>query len=178
MWHLDRFIGGCLICGLLLRAFPDPVDVPGRQGGVEWVLYPVVPLILASLLPQSLVRCRENMELLSGRFGVVGRTFMAVGVAVSLIATTTVVTGVWLWQNVRNAAAAVGLACLCVMLPAAVRWVPPVLLAIVVWLVGVPSPGLEPPEWAMVLSASTSVVSAVVCTGVAAVGIGVFVARQ
>ncbi len=179
VWQLERFLGACVLFGIVLRAFPEPVDVPGRQGGVEWVLHPIAPLLLASMLPSSLARCGEYMEVLSGKFGPRGRTIIILGASATLLGATTAMTGVFIWQSARNSALSIGLACVCsIILPATMRWVPLVVLAITVWLLGVPPPGDAPPMWAVVLSPGTSVFAAAVCVTVAAVGIGWYIARS
>ena len=174
-WRLQLLLIAAVLTAIVLRCFPRPIEVPGRSGGVEWVLVPVMPAVLASLLPALVRRAFLPLERVSCRFGAIGRlAIVATATGVCGAAVAGGVGGIRL-VDVRNCGLAVGIALLSVYLvPTPLGWSPVVLLGVVTWLIGVPSPGESAPSWALLLAPASSKFSLSVCVAVFAVATATF----
>jgi hypothetical protein len=177
-WRVQPVVVGMVATIVLLRCHPRPIDVPGRAGGVEWVLAPVVPSALAALMPSIVRRAHMPLERTSGRFELVGRLVVAAAAWVACVVPVAVGVGELRLVDVRNAALLTGLALVAVACaPPALAWAPSLALGVVTWLIGVPPPGAAPPEWAVLLasrgsSAAMAVSVAVAISGVVAFAVG------
>jgi hypothetical protein len=178
VWRIDWLIIAAVAGALLLRCFPRPIEVPGRNGGVEWVLVPVAPVALASLVPTIVSRTWLPLERISGRFDHRGR----VGLVVTMMAICTAAIAAGVGEvrraDVRNCALAISVSLVAVhVVPAALSWAPVLGVGIVTWLVGVPGPGQAPPGWAVLLAPGASQQAMWITVGAAAVAVVLFVVR-
>jgi hypothetical protein len=155
--------GRQLAAGLALMAamwvLPgSPVPVPGR-GGIEAVVWPLAPTIVAAILAVVAAPATRDLELAAGRpiqlvkggFVVAGLAGCAIASMVAVVATPLGSTIIW-----RNDALLVGLALgSAALLRPTMSWAPPVLLSIVTWLLG-PKLGGDVERWAVLLHPADS----------------------
>jgi hypothetical protein len=178
VWRIAWLIGVAVAVALLVRCFPRPIEVPGRNGGVEWVLVPVAPVVLASLVPMIVSRTWHSLERISGRFDTRGRAGLVV--TVMAVCTTAIAVGVGDVRraDLRNCLLAISISLLAVhVVPAALSWAPVLGFGIVTWLVGVPGPGQAPPRWAVLLAPGDSRSAMSITVGTIVVAVIVFVVR-
>jgi hypothetical protein len=176
VWRLQLLVIAAIAGGIVVRCFPRPIDVPGRSGGVEWVVVPVVPAAIASLVPVLVRRVFLPLERISGRFDATGRLAIVAVVLGTCLTPVALGVGALRLVDVRNCGLAVGVALLSIYLvPAALGWAPIILLALVTWLIGVPAPGVAPPAWALLLAPASSRLSLVISGAILTAGTAVFV---
>lgn len=146
-----------LVAGVLLTAVAsllvpsDPVEVIGRRG-VQAVLWPLLPTILAACVPASAAWAFRDLE----RAAPKSRRWLAALhlslVAVGVVAVVVVVPSQQQGVVLRNSVLLVGLAVISVrLLSPDVAWLPPVLVAAVTWLFGTEVGG-SAKSWAYLLS--------------------------
>jgi hypothetical protein len=154
--------------GLLV---PDrPVEVIGRTG-VEAILWPLSPVLLAAVVPASTAWRGRPLERTArrGLLPLAGRHLLALGVAAGAVALT--VPDDQLTVTARNLAGLVGLALLGArVLAIEVAWSPLVLLGAVTWLFGTEAGGRARP-WALLLAEPRHTPAAAVAAGVLAAGV-------
>lgn len=165
-----------MVVAIALRCVPRPVSIPGRTGGVEWVLVPVAPAFLCGLVPAIVLRASMPLERVSGRFAASGRTALVVIGVMLTSASVAVGVGHVRLADVRNCAFTVGVALVSSRVtPPALAWAPVVLVGVTNWLLGAPLPGEQPPAWAVLLQSASSTASLWVASAVLALGAAVFV---
>jgi hypothetical protein len=173
VWRILGLVVAGALVGAVARWLPQPVEVPGRTGGVEWVLTPVLPTLVALAAWASFQAVHHPLERTSARplrqrQAVVVAMALGIGCAAALAgvgwsATAAVV--------VRNLVLLVGLAAgASVLLPAGIGWIVVALPSAACWLLGAPPPGLEPPAWAVLLQPAGSVQAWAIAGLVAAAG--------
>lgn len=180
VWGVRRLALAAAAMAVVWRAFPDPVSVPGRDVGVEWVLAPLVPVLLALLVPGAAEVAHTDLERAATRpawrrrAGMVGMA-LALLVAAARVGTST---GEWVTYT-RNGALLVGLGLLAtVLLPRAVRWFPALAFATGSWLLGAVPPWEMPPDWAVLLHPAGSTGAALAAAAILAAGTLAYVARE
>jgi hypothetical protein len=170
-------LAGALTIGVL-RSFPRPIDVPGRSGGIEWILAPVLPAAIAALVPPLLRRTYQPMERLSGRVATVGRLSLLGLLFVVSFSSIVLGVGAIRFADGRNCALALAVAVLSMhTVPVMLSWTPVVGFGIVTWLLGVPPSGENPPTWAVLLQPGSSVDALVTTIVLSVAAVAVFVAR-
>jgi hypothetical protein len=150
---------------------PEPLAVFG-QGDVRAVVWPLLPVILAAMVPASTSFCERALEQVCPRPWRelrVRSLAMVVGASAFVVVTS----GHDLVVVTRNTALLVGLAYLGTsLIPAGLGWVPVVVYPSSCWLLGTRSSGIHAP-WAVLLRppgdpAATAAAAVVALAGVIA----------
>ena len=153
-----RPIGLALVgMGALAALWQGRLAVPMRRDVAELV-WPLAPLLLGFTVPSAAARAWTAEERVAPRSGWLRRlTFVGAvsGVAVVACASLTLLHPFSVLA--RNAALLVGVGLAgAVLLPASLRWFPPVMVPIAMWLWGARSAGEPAAAWAVLLHRSGS----------------------
>jgi hypothetical protein len=179
VWRVPGLVLAGALVGAVARWLPRPVEVPGRTGGVEWVLTPVLPTLVALAAWASFQAVHHPLERMSAR--PLHQRQAAILVAALAAGCVAALVGVG-WSAtaavmVRNQLLLVGFAAgATVLLPAGVGWIVVALPSAACWLLGAPPPGHEPPAWAVLLQPAGSAPAWVVAGLVAAAGATAYLA--
>lgn len=180
VWGVRRLAVAAGAMAVVWRAFPDPVNVPGRDVGVEWVLAPLVPVLMALLVPGAAEVAHTDLERAAARLAWRRRLGVSAAAMVLLTAAARVGTSTGEWVTyTRNGALLLGLGLLAtVLVPRAVRWFPALAFATGSWLLGAVPPWELPPAWAVLLHPAGSPGAALTAAAVLAAGVLVYVAKE
>jgi hypothetical protein len=155
-WHLRRVVVTALLSALAwLIVPPDPVAVPARDG-VESLLWPLVPTLVAGALPAAMAAAYRDSELTAARSrtqlrGVALLVTLALSLAPSVVAGRFDILVVW-----RNTGFLYGLALLVITVqPQSVAWLPVSAVPMWMWLLGTDFGGAVK-NWAVLLHPSNS----------------------
>ncbi|MCB1039911.1 MAG: hypothetical protein KDA94_10335 [Acidimicrobiales bacterium] len=181
VWRIRGLVGAGLVVAATARWLPTPLDVPGRSGGVEWVLTPILPTIVALAGWACFGVAHSEFERVTAQ-PVVIRRAAAVTMAIS-IGVVAVVLGVGIGGaavvGIRNLFLLVGLAQASISVaPNTAGWAMVVIPSAVCWLVGAPVPGAAPPGWAVLLHPSSSFAATVAAVAAFVVGSALYLARE
>jgi hypothetical protein len=150
-----------------------PIPVPAG-GGVESLLWPLLPVLVALGVPGVLGSAYGDLERASSRRPVLLRLAALAGCALVVAAAAALDTRfddrvVW-----RNAALLLGLAAMTTrLLPRALRWQPLLLVPMAMWLLGTDEQRRIRP-WAVLLLPGDTMPSTVVAAAVFAAGIATY----
>lgn len=152
-----------------------PIEVPGRQG-VQWVVWPLVPVVGTLSAPVGAAVLRRSLERTSATghrvVGLVSLAMTLVGAAVGTLGSSGFdQTMVW-----RNTALLAGVAMWMVSVGAAeLAWLPGVAGGVVMWMVGT-GPGWVAP-WAVLFVAGGDRRAAGIALGAFVVGVSAQLVR-
>jgi hypothetical protein len=173
-WRLHRLALTALVSALAWAAVPaGPVAVPARDG-VESVLWPLVPVLVAAALPATMAAAYRDGELTAARSrtqlrGAAFLLSLSLSLLPSVVATRFDLVVVW-----RNTGFLFGLALFAVAVqPEAAAWLPICGLPMWMWLLGT-NIGGDVESWAVLLHPAQSRVALMASVVVLALGLAAY----